>query len=473
MRVLLIQPPEHNMITTNVPSVVDEESGIYPPLGLLYVASFAEQGTSSQIEVLDCPAERFSYEQLEDEIRKRKPDLVGIQATTFTLIDTIITAKTVKRIDTAIQVVIGGPHVFIYPEETLQIPEVDFIIRGEAEESFSGLIEAIGGNGDLNNINGLGYKKNGIVHLNDCPPLIEDLDRLPMPARHLVPQDRYYSVLAKRNPITTMMTSRGCPMKCIYCDRPHLGKKFRYRSAESVIKEMQLCSDMGIGEIFVYDDTFSIRKDRVLDICRAIIENKINISWDIRAHINTIDEEVLEALAGAGCSRIHYGVESGNQDILKLIKKGIKLDRTKEVFQMTRDHGISTLGYFMIGFPDETPEQIEDTLKFACSIAADFVHIAITTPFPSTELYRWGLQNGFYDHDFWQKFARDPQPGFAPRVWDQILSREELIEIMRSGYKRFYMRPGYLIKRMLAVGSFEEFYRKAKAGVRLLRWKKM
>ena len=123
MKILLIQPPEINMITTNVPSVVDEESGVYPPLGLLYVASFAEQKTfRRQVEVLDCPAERISYENLEEEIRRRKPDLVGISATTFTIIDTISTAKTIKRVDASIQVVIGGPHVYIFPEETLGIP---------------------------------------------------------------------------------------------------------------------------------------------------------------------------------------------------------------------------------------------------------------------------------------------------------------------------------------------------------------
>ncbi len=473
MKILLIQPPENNMITTNVPSVVDEESGVYPPLGLLYVASFAERKTSAQVEVLDCPAERISQEDLEEEIRRRKPDLVGISATTFTIIDTILTAKAIKRVDSSIPVVIGGPHVYIFPEETLGIPHVDYIIRGEAEESFSDLAAALAGSGDLRTIAGLGYKNGGGLHLNPSPPLIQDLDRLPMPARHLIQQDRYNSVLATSSPITTMMTSRGCPMRCVYCDRPHLGKQFRYRSAESVVEEMAVCRESGIGEIFVYDDTFTIKKDRVLKVCRAINERRLNIHWDIRAHINTIDEEVLDALASAGCSRIHYGVESGNPEILKTIRKNITLEHTKQVFQMTRDRGISTLGYFMLGFPDETPEQMEDTIRFACSIAADYVHIAITTPFPSTELYQWGLDNGLYSHDFWKEFAKDPQPGFVPRVWDQVLSRDELIELMRDGYRRFYTRPGYILKRLLALRSWKEFKKKAKAGLRLLTWKRM
>ncbi|MFH1739969.1 MAG: radical SAM protein [bacterium] len=456
------------MITTNVPSVVDEESGLYPPLGLLYVASFAEKNTSHTVEILDCLADRLTYEQLGDEIRARKPDVVGIQAMTFTLIDAILTAKAAKQANPSVPVILGGPHVFIYPEETLSIPEVDYIIRGEGEESFTQLLEALGQGGDLSGILGLGYKENGKIHLNPEPPLLEDLDRLPMPARHLVPQERYYSVLAKATPITTMMTSRGCPMRCIFCDRPHLGKRFRYRSADSVVEEMALCAQLGIQEIFIYDDTFSIRKDRVLDVCRAIKDRNLRIHWDIRAHINTLNEEVLDALAESGCSRIHYGVESGNPEILKILRKGINLNNARRVFRMTKERGITTLAYFMIGNPTETPQQIDDTFRFARELDPDFVHIAITTPFPATELYRRALDTGLYEKDFWRDFARDPRPDFVPRVWDEILSREQLIELMRKGYRRFYTRPGYLLKSLLAVRSWKEFQRKAKAGLRLL-----
>jgi len=471
LKVLLIQPPDSHITTTNVPSVVDEETGIYPPLGLLYVAAFAEQQTSHTVAVLDCLADRVTHTGIEEEIRQHQPDLVGIQATTFTLIDCILVARTVKRVDRSIVVVIGGPHVFLYPTETLEIPEVDYVILGEAEESFSGLLDTLSSGGDLNKIPGLGYKQDGRTTINPAPPLIEDLDRLPIPARHLIPQERYSSVLAERTPITTMMTSRGCPMRCIFCDRPHLGKKFRYRSAENVAKEMALCCNAGIGEIFLYDDTFSIRKSRVLDICQTLKDRKLNVHWDIRAHVNTIDEEVLDALASAGCRRIHYGIESGNPDIVRILRKGINLDHAKRVIQATRDRGIVTLGYFMIGNPSETREQIEETFRYASSVALDFAHISITTPFPGTELYRMGLEQGLYDHDYWREFARDPRPDFVPRVWDERFSREELVELMRQGYRRFYTRPRYLFRSVLRVRSWSEFRRKARAGLRLLSWK--
>lgn len=470
MKVLLISPPDDHMITTNVPSVVDEESGLYPPLGLLYVASYMEANSAHEVEVLDTHVDRLTYSQIEDEIRRRKPDLVGIQALTFTVIDSILTARVVKKIDPDIPVVLGGPHVFIYPRETLSIPEVDYLVLGEGEETFTRLVDGLAKGADLAEVPGLAFQRNGETIQNAPLPLRDNLDELPHPARHLIPQHRYTSVLAQRSPITTMMTSRGCPMRCIFCDRPHLGKQFRWRSAESVVEEMAICEEMGIREIFFYDDTFSIRKDRVLDVCNAIVERGLNVQWDIRAHINTIDEPVLDALYRAGCRRIHFGVESGNQEIVKIIQKGIDLEKTKEVFRMTREKGITTLGYFMLGNPTETRAQMEETLEFARNLTADFVHIAITTPFPATELYARALREGLFDHDFWRKFAGDPREDFVPRVWDETLSRDELIELLQQGYQSFYMRPGYILRRLLAVRSWDQFKRQASAGLRLMSW---
>ena len=471
MKVLLIQPPEFYMITTNVPSVVDEESGAYPPLGLLYVAAYLEQNSAHQVEILDTLLDHLSYERIEEEIRLRKPDLVGIQAMTFTLIDATLTAKAVKRVDPSIPVVFGGPHVYIYPQETLKIPEVDYIVVGEGEVTFTLLLEALQEDRDLTNVPGIGYRDSyGEIKLTPLVPLNQHLDELPMPARHLIPQDRYYSVLAKETPITTMMTSRGCPMQCIFCDRPHLGKQFRYRSPESVVAEMESCEKMGIREIFVYDDTFTIRRDRVIEICRQKIERGLQIKWDIRAHINTMSDEVLDALAAAGCHRIHYGVESGTKEITKVLKKGIDLDRTREVFTKTKRRGITTLGYFMIGNPTETRDQAIETIEYARKLDADFIHLSVATPFPATELYRLGFKVGLYQDDYWREFARNPRVDFKPNLWNEIMTSEELVELMKWGYRRYYMRAGYLMKRVLELRSWGEFKRKARAGIRLLSW---
>ncbi len=458
------------MITTNVPSVVDEESGAYPPLGILYVAAFVEQNTNYQVEILDTLLDHLSYEEIEEEIRRRKPDVVGIQAMTFTLIDATLTAKVVKKVDRSIPVIFGGPHVYIYPQETLEISEVDYIVLGEGEVTFAALLEALEKGSDPENVPGIGFKRNDDIVTTPLVPLNQDLDSLPMPARHLVPVDKYYSVLAQETPITTMMTSRGCPFQCIFCDRPHLGKNFRYRSPESVVNEMKLCQDMGIREIFVYDDTFTVRRERVLEICRLYNEYGLTIKWDIRAHINTMNDEVLDALASAGCTRVHYGVESGTHEILKVIKKGIILKRIREVFAKTKERGITTLGYFMIGNPTETKAQAIETIEFACKLPADFIHLSVATPFPATELYRMGFRENLYKEDYWKEFSRNPHPDFKPKLWTEVMSEEELINLMQWGYRRYYMRAGYIFKRVLDVRSWAEFQRKAKAGIRLLSW---
>ncbi len=469
MKILLIRPPRLNMISTNVPNVVDEETGCYPSLGLMYIAACVERYTDHEIEILDTQVEKMNYEEMKSEIRERNPDIVGIQAMTFTLIDVILTARIVKELDKSIPLILGGPHVNIYPEETILNSEIDFLVLGEGEYVFPDLINALSQRKDLSKIRGIVYKRNKEIINTGKREFITNLDAVPFPARHLVPYQKYYSVLAKRTPITTMMTSRGCPFKCIFCDRPQLGKIFRYRSAESVVDEMEQCARIGIKEIFLYDDTFSIKKQRAIDICNEILRRNLKIMWDIRARVDTVDEKILKKLKLAGCERIHFGVEAGTQEILNILRKGITLQQAERAFQWSREVGITTLAYFMIGNPTESREQILETIKFGVKIKPDYAHIALTTPFPATELYRRGLERKILKHDYWKEFAENPRMDFVPEVWEENLKREELIRLLKSAYMKFYMRPGYVLKRIYKVKSWAEFKRKAKAGLKLLK----
>lgn len=469
MKVLLIRPPKLNMISTNVPNVVDEETGCYPSLGLMYIAACVERYTDHQIEILDTQVEKMNYEEMKSEIRKRNPDIVGIQAMTFTLVDVILTAKIVKELDKSIPLILGGPHVNIYPEETISNSEIDFLVLGEGEYVFPDLINALSQRKDLSKIRGIVYKRNKEIINTGKREFITNLDAVPFPARHLVPYQKYYSVLAKRTPITTMMTSRGCPFKCIFCTRPQLGKIFRYRSAENVVDEMEQCARIGIKEIFLYDDTFTIKKQRVIDICNEILRRNLKIMWDIRARVDTVDEKILKKLKLAGCERIHFGVEAGTQGILNILRKGITLQQAEKAFQWSREVGITTLAYFMIGNPTESRKQILETIKFSVKIKPDYVHIALTTLFPATELYRRGLERKILKHDYWKEFAENPRTDFVPEIWEENLRREELIRLLKSAYMKFYMRPGYILKRVYKVKSWLEFKRKAKAGLKLLK----
>jgi len=467
MKILLILPPDIHMIKTNVPSFVDQGIGVYPSLGLLYIATSILRRTDWQVELLDCKAENITYDTLEEEIQKRNPDVVGIQVLTFTSIDAILTAKTVKSINPRIYVIFGGPHVNIYPQESLSMPCVDFIILGEGEYSVCEFLEALRAKTDFGTIKGLGYKKHGELCINPQQKFISNLDALPYPDRTLLKWERYFSIASEHSPITTMISSRGCPFHCLYCYRPHLGKEFRARSAENVVQEMSICQKMGIKDIFFYDDTFTVDRRRVLDICDLIVKQKVSIDWDVRAHINTVDEVILSKMAQAGCRRIHFGVESGTPEIQKVLKKDLDLNKVKRVFSEAKKAGLKTLAYFMLGCPTETKKQIEQTVNFMLELNTDFVHISVATPFPSTEMYTLGFTQGLYQKDFWREFAQNPSEDFSPEFWIENLTKDELFVAVKNAYKRFYFRPAYVIQSLLQINNSRNLRQKFSAGIKM------
>lgn len=472
MKIILINPPSDNTISTNVPEFLEQDVGFIPPLGLMYIAAYIEKYTNNTVKIIDCRVEKMDYETLKEELHKEQPDVVGVTTLTFTLIDVIKTLKIVKNINPDIKTVLGGPHVNIYPEETVNIPEVDFVVLGEGEAPFKDLIDNINDLERLKTTQGLAFKdKNGNIHNTGCRTLLQDLDKLPFPARHLTPYKKYYSVLAKKSPVTSMFTSRGCPFKCLFCDRPHLGKMFRARSAKNVVDEMQQITEMGIKEIFIYDDTFTVNRQRVVDICQEIFKRNLQISWDIRARVDTVDEELLKLMKKAGCARIHYGVEAGTERVLKILRKGITLDQVKKAFALTKKQGIYNLGYFMIGAPTETREEIEQTIKLAKKLKPNFVHFAILTPYPATAVYNLGLEQKVLPFDYWQKFAQNPTKDFRPYFWEKELSREELVKLLKKAYVSFYFRPNYIIKQIRELESFREFLGKIHIAFKLLLYK--
>jgi radical SAM superfamily enzyme YgiQ (UPF0313 family) len=468
LKVLLVNPPSFNEIIGNNPVIIEEERGHNPPLGILYIAAHLQESTGHNVSVLDAQVEEIDYGGVESRIRETSPDVVGITAMTLTLLDVIKTIETVKRVDGNIRVVLGGPHVHLFPEETIDLPGVDYLVLGEGEYTFKELLDCIGDRIKLRALKGIVFKDGAAIINTGFRDLIENLDVLPFPARHLVPYSKYSSLMAKRIPITTMFTSRGCPYQCTFCDRPHLGKRFRARSAGNVVDEMQECTRLGIQEFLIYDDTFTVNKRRVVEICDEIISRKLDIGWDIRARINNMDAELLMKLKSANCERIHYGVEAGTDNILKVLNKGITVEQTRKVFRETKRTGISTLAYFMLGSPGETLRDIKKTIKVMKELDPDFAHITVLTPFPGTRIYRDALDRGIIKSDVWREFAKSPRNDFIPPHWGEHFSKEELNNLLVEAYKGFYTRPKYIIKELSKVSSPGEFKRKVKAGLKVL-----
>ncbi|NQT81072.1 MAG: cobalamin B12-binding domain-containing protein [Candidatus Aminicenantes bacterium] len=471
MNVLLINPPRENEIIGNNPSIIEEERGYSPPLGLLYIAGYLEKYTNHNITVIDSQVEKLDYRSLETRINSVKPDVVGLTTMTLTLIDVIKTIKIIKNINKNIKIALGGSHAHLFPEETINLNNVDYLVLGEGEKTFKELLEKMDDKSALINVQGLVFKNNNKIVNTGIRPLIRNLDEIPFPARRMVPYKKYNSLLTKGNIVTTMFTSRGCPFKCSFCDRSHLGKIFRARSAENVVDELEECTNLGIYEFLFYDDTFAIDSKRVKEICDEITKRKLDIGWDIRTRVDTVDEEMIKNLKKAGCQGIHYGIEAGNEKILKILNKDISLDQAKYVFDLTKKYRIPILAYFMIGNPTETIDDIYTTFKAMRMLNPDYVHLTILTPFPGTKIYLDGLRNGIFKKDFWREFAENPNSDFIPPHWDEIFSRDDLIDLLIEGYRKFYLRPSYIFGRIIRIKSMSELKKKVRAGMKVFALK--
>jgi len=467
MKVLLINPFQKNMIPTCLPRYVEEEAGFYPPLGLALIAGYLEKETNFKIKIIDALTQKLTMPELQTQIEQTSPDVVGITTTTFTLIDVLNIADIVKKVKKNIHVILGGPHLGIYPQETLTHNSVDSVIIGEGEVSFSELVKHLAEGKSLVGLKGVYFKKDEKIITNQFREYIQDLDSLPFPARHLLPLNKYYSIHGQKEQMTTMFTSRGCSYNCLFCYHA-FGRKFRFRSPKNVVDEIEEIINLGIKEIFFFDDLFTTKKDVVMGICEEIMKRKLKVIWEIRARINTIDAQILEKLKKAGCKRISYGVEAGTNRILKILRKGITIEQVVDVFKLTKAFGFITYADFMIGSPGETKEEILETIHFAQKIKPDFVQFSITTPYPNTDLYQLGLEKKIFAQDYWLKFARNPTKDFIPQIWNENLSYDELIDLLNYAYKSFYLRPKFIIKRVLNIKSIKDLFRSTKAAVRLL-----
>lgn len=469
MKVLLINPPTGNLIKTFAPDELTEEMGLYPPMGLLYIAAYAKkaQGRRFDIEVLDTQVERMKSRDIEQALKERKPDVVGVSAMTFLVKDALEVCRLAKKVNPDTHTIVGGAHPTIYPREMLSQPETDSVVYGEGEITFSEFLDALEAGQSLAGIKGLGYKEKNEIILNPKRDFIVGLDSLPFPDRSLVPHEKYYNLLGGSKEIMTgLLTTRGCPYHCIFCTKKD-GRLCRMRSPENVVTEIEECAAGGITDFDIIDDTFTVNRKRLLAIAGLIIKKNLNITMDLRARVNHVDEEMIERLAQAGCNRIRFGVESGNPKVLENLKKGITLEEVRRAFHLANRAGITTFAYFMLGSPGETEKEIKDSVKLAKEINPDYAQFLVTTPFPATELYRLGMEKGILKGDYWREFSRNPQKDFTPQWWTENFTHQELEHLQKKAHLSFYYRPRYVWKQLKKVKSLKEFLRKAKAAFRL------
>jgi len=437
------------------------DTRISPPLGLAYLAAVAEQ-RGDQVRIYDGDVEETPLAAV---VRDFEPQVVGITANTTQITAAWRDAELVRSLCRA-PVILGGPHPTSLPEESAAQPFVDVVVRGEGEATWLELLSVLDigyrvvedtAQYPLSNIRGITYRDGdgSIMSSPDRAPIpVAELNEMPFPAWHLFKLERYTNLQPTVDqvdgPSLPILTSRGCPYRCTYCSQ--IGpRRWRGRSVESVVAEWRwLVREQGAAEIGVLDDSFNINRQRVLDICQRLIEEGLNgVPWiminGIRANI--ADEEVLGAMKRAGCIRVAFGVESGNQAILdSVVDKHLTLDQVRAAFKAARAVGLETIGFFIIGLPGESEATMDDTIRFACELDPLVANFSIATPFPGTQMYETVraqghiLANTWDDFVFFEGRARFEMPGLPA----DLVERK-----WKEAYRRFYLRPKRIARTLL------------------------
>ena len=433
MRIALAAPPWEVMANS------------YPPLGLAYLSSRVKQdGFEARIFDFGLTPD-LAIEDAAAQIGAFDPDVVGISTWTHTYAKSVQLAQAVRRASDAVTV-FGGPHASIFPQDTAREPDVDYVVYGEGEETFAELCRALRDGDCVKDVEGLCYERDDEIVQTAPRPLIKELDRLPFPDRDGLRIGDYPLKTQDGQPMTTVLTSRGCPYRCVYCYKGLFGTRYRQRSAEGICDEVeQIVAEYGIRNMYFVDDLFVFNTKRLERFLALVRERNIQIDWQCLARVDRLEPEHYEAMADAGCVEIHFGVESGDPGILKAIGKRISPAQVRSAVSCASQAGIRTKGYFMTGLPGDTMGTMRKTLRFACGLGLDDAMFSLTTPLPGTELWERirddvpGLNDpaAFADAFY---FAGEGRERTGPLFNFSHVSDEDLVAFTRAAPGVFWKR---------------------------------
>ncbi|MBN2053415.1 B12-binding domain-containing radical SAM protein [bacterium] len=462
MKVAFIFPPySHKLFAENL-HVVDQQFGVFPPLNLLYAAAILERA-GHQVLVIDAASRRIDMAQALREVEEFDPALLAFNVITYMYRQTLEWIVYMKK-HTNLPVIIGGRNMTYYPYESMVDPHIDFGILGEANSSLPIFMEAFAAGEGLEQVPGLAYKRNGEVVMNPPPPLVP-FDDYPFPARHLVPNENYFSHVSQLKNFTIGLTSLGCPHKCIFCVMAEM--PYRVRSPRNVLDEIIHCYDtLGIREFDFFDSAMFENRTRILELCRLIGESGRRIEWSARSRVDSLDEELLAAMARSGCVRLFFGIESADRKILKAIKKDIDPQQITHTIEMTRSHGIRPLGFFMVGNPHEDLSTVIKSVRLGHRLKLDYAQFSRTIAKPKTLLDTQIIESTGYD--YWSEYVLgNIGEKRLPSPWTDLTERQ--IEVYtKVAYILFYFRPLYAARILLKARSFGEIVRYAKVAFMML-----
>lgn len=431
-----------------------EKLGIFPSLPLAQLAAWVRHH-GFEAQIIDLHAENLYPKDAADRVREFDPDIVALTAKTLGWPAVIEIAQMVRVAAPRALVVCGGPHMSIYPKESLTWDCFDVAVVGDGEETFLELCERVESGSEVDDVAGtLVRKKDGEIIQNPPRPVAKDLDRYPMPAWDLLSLDRY-NCLTLLKPFATMVTTRGCPWHCGYCSQVY-SEKLRFRSPGLVVDEMEyLERQFGVREIVMFDETFTIGKKRMREFSEEVLRRNLKVRFNIRARVDTVDRETLVLLKRAGLRSIHMGVEAGTDRVLKIMNKQITREQTERAFRIAREVGIETRGYFMVGYYDATPADVEEMIKFSASLGLDWASYSVATALPATDLYKVAQERGYVDGDFWRRYTIDGG-GRIPQLETETFTAEQLRQYRTKAYLNFYLRPDLLRRKLSKSEGREE-----------------
>ncbi|MBT0158899.1 radical SAM protein [Candidatus Bathyarchaeota archaeon A05DMB-2] len=440
MKITLVNPPYPSNAHSHPPFI---------PLGIAYLGAVCEKA-GHEVTVIDCQAERLSFDAFRKRVAQTNAEVVGMTSTTLTYKSALENARIAKEELPNCTTVLGGCHATFWDENALnECPSLDIIVRREGEITFIELLEKLKSKSSLNGVLGVTFRnRDGGITRNEDRPFIENLDDLPFPAHHLLPLSSFHVVGKTIFPLTT---SRGCVYWCEFCTAVRMfGRRYRMRSAKNVVDEIEMIyKKYGQDQFTFYDDAFTVDRQRVVDICNEIHRRNLPIHWDCETRVDMVDRDLLQKMHDAGCIAVWFGVESGSQNVLEKMQKKIKLDQTKLAFKTAREIGLMTVASVVLGFPGETEETAWETINFVKELDPDDIGFYIATPYPGTPMYDLVKSKGWLKVTDFNRYDTATPTFETPQ-----LSGAKLKEIRYKAHQQFYLRPGYIIRMFGRGGTY-------------------
>lgn len=437
MKILLVNPPLKEEERKN--PVIGTLFANAMPLGLGYIAAVLLQNGIADVQIVDAAAERKTAEDIVDKVRREGIDIVGISATTYSYFDAVDVARAIKAYaGDRIPIVLGGPHISAIPSHAMDCEAFDYGVLGEGEHTFLELVQKLARGEDVSNVQGIAYRHDEDLVFTPRRPVVMDLDTIPFPARHLMKTHLYASLPTdvRYLPKFTQIPTRGCPFQCNFCDSAAVtGKKYRAPSPKYLVDEMEhLKVDFGVREVAFAATTFTVSHKKTEQFLDELAARNLNMAWTASTRVDVVDRDLLKRMKEGGCWSIRMGVESGNDDVLKFIQRGMTTDEVRRVVVWADEAGLQIKAFFIVGHLTDTPATIKQSIDFACSLPLDDVTVQINTPLPNTPQFKMApaygtLNPDFSRYNFWR-------PVFVPHG----MTHDELLWWHREFYKRFYWR---------------------------------